>query len=69
MGGSSLREGLWNVLALLGADRSEHSNIMAMRSTEMVTQLLDHLTSNRQILVDKQWSVLTIICISTSSFI
>lgn len=35
MGGSSLREGLWNVLALLGAERSEHSNIMDIRSTQV----------------------------------
>lgn len=32
VGGSSLREGLWNVLALLGAERSEHSNIIDIRS-------------------------------------
>lgn len=35
VGGSSLREGLWNVLALLGAERSEHSNIMDIRSTQV----------------------------------
>lgn len=35
MGGSSLSEGLWNVLALLGAERSEHSNIMDIRSTQV----------------------------------
>lgn len=33
--GSSLREGLWNVLALLGAERSEHSIIMDIRSTQV----------------------------------
>lgn len=35
VGGSSLSEGLWNVLALLGAERSEHSNIMDIRSTQV----------------------------------
>lgn len=30
-----MREGLWNVLALLGAERSEHSNIMDIRSTQV----------------------------------
>lgn len=35
VGGSSFREGLWNVLALLGAERSEHSNIMDIRSTQV----------------------------------
>lgn len=50
VGGSSLSEGLWNVLALLGAERSEHSNIMDIRSTQV------NVSYNWFFLMHKQFS-------------